>query len=333
MRSGRSSSPLRSGWRRWFPLLLGILLLVLAPMVASAQGGGPDSVSLSWTAPGDDGAIGTATGYELRISTAPITSGNWSAAAVVPGLPAPVASGTRQSTMVRSLSRDTVYYFALRTVDDSGNWSGISNLVRWDWTLDAAPPAAPTQVSAARHDPGVRVAWAANSEIDLEGYSVYRAVASSGPYTRITGSLVNGTSHVDPSPPTGVTRLYYRVSASDLSGNESAHSAVAAVDLAVAAAPGEWAMSPGYPNPSRTGHSVCLPFVMPAAGPGDATLEVTDAGGRRVRRVAVAAATACAGGILWDGRNDAGREVAPGIYRAWLISGDRREHVRLVRQP
>lgn len=322
------------GWRRWFPLLFGILLLILMPIVARAQGGGPDSVSLSWTAPGDDAWIGTATLYDLRISTAPITSGNWNAAASVPGLPAPLASGTRQSTIVRALSRDTVYYFAIRTADDAGNWSAISNVLRWDWVLDTAPPGAPRGVSATRQDPNVRVAWSPNSEPDLFGYSVYRAQAASGPFVLVTGSLVTGTQWWDTAVPAGASQVWYRVTATDLSGNESAPSATSSVSLTGAsAATGDWTMSPGYPNPSRTGQSVCLPVVIPATGAGDAVIDVVDAAGRRVRRIEVGTAATCSAGVIWDGRNDSGREVAPGIYRAWLVTGDRREHVKLVRQP
>ena len=39
------------------------------------------------------------------------------------------------------------------------------------------------------------------------------------------------------------------------------------------------------------------------------------------------------GSVGWDGRNDAGAEVAPGVYRAWLIDGDRRTSIKLARQP
>lgn len=331
---GRVHFRTESGWRRLFPLLFGILLLLLLPVVAQAQGGGPDSVNLSWTAPGDDGAIGTAALYDLRISTATITAGNWNNAVSVPGLPAPLVSGTRQSTLVSSLSRDTIYYFAIRTRDDEGNWSNISNVVRWDWVLDAAPPAAPAGVSAARQDPNVRVQWSANSEPDLNGYSVYRAAAAAGPFTRVTGSLVTNTQWVDAAVPGGATQLWYRVTATDLSGNESALSATASVNFTSGSGAGaDWTMSPAYPNPSRAGQNVCIPIVLPLAGAGNAVLDVVDAAGRRIRRIELSGATTCATGVVWDGRNEDGREVAPGVYRAWLITGDRREHVKLVRQP
>jgi hypothetical protein len=37
--------------------------------------------------------------------------------------------------------------------------------------------------------------------------------------------------------------------------------------------------------------------------------------------------------LSWDGRNDAGRATVPGVYRAWLKAGDRRQLVRFVRMP
>ena len=320
-------------WRRWFALWLGLALLLLAPVFAYAQAG-PDSVNLTWTAPGDDGNIGTATQYDMRVSTSTITLANWGSATSVTGLPAPLANGSRQTVVVRSLTRGTTYYFAIRTQDDAGNWSGISNLVRWDWQIDTAPPSAPNGITAANQTPNVRVQWGANSEPDLQGYSVYRASVSGGPFLRLNGSLVTGTSYIDTSVPNGATSLWYRVTATDFSGNESAQSAASRVDFTVAGGVGaDWSMAPGYPNPSRGGQTVCVPVVIPIAGAGDATIEVMDSGGHRVRRFLVGSAATCPEGVVWDGKNDSGREVAPGIYSAWLIAGDHREHIKLVRQP
>jgi hypothetical protein len=178
------------------------------------------------------------------------------------------------------------------------------------------------------------VTWSANSEPDLQGYSVYRSLSAGGPFTLLTGSLITNTVYVDANLPPGVTQFWYRVTASDLSGNESAQSATATVNLtSTNAETADWSMAPGYPNPSRGSESVCLPIVVLTTGAGGAYIDVVDAGGRRLRRIDIASAQTCAEGVLWDGKNDAGRFVAPGIYRAWLIAGDRREHVKLVRQP
>ena len=37
------------------------------------------AVKLTWTAPGDDGTVGTATSYDVRYSTGVINAGNWGA--------------------------------------------------------------------------------------------------------------------------------------------------------------------------------------------------------------------------------------------------------------
>ena len=64
-----------------------VLLLLLAPALAHAEAAAPDTVRLVWTAPGDDGRVGTATDYELRVSASPINANNWDQATVVPGTP------------------------------------------------------------------------------------------------------------------------------------------------------------------------------------------------------------------------------------------------------
>ena len=54
----------------------------------------PTSVTLSWSAPWDDHDAGNqAVSYELRYSTAPITTLTWSSATLVSSLPTPAAPG------------------------------------------------------------------------------------------------------------------------------------------------------------------------------------------------------------------------------------------------
>ena len=133
--------------------------------------------------------------------------------------------------------------------------------------------------------------------------------------------------------PGGEDAAWYTVSASDLSGNESPQSASAQVVLVTPPAP--WALSPVYPNPSSTSQPVCIPIIIPPSGAGDAAVDIVNAGGHRIRHIELLAAGSCSGGngVVWDGLNDAGRNVAPGVYRAWLIANGTRESVKLVRVP
>jgi hypothetical protein len=99
-----------------------LLALLFFPRPAFAL-----NVTLRWTAPGNDGTVGTAYRYEMRRSTRPITSANFASADTVSGMPAPMPAGTVQSVVVPLPSADSLYYFAMRTRDLAGNWSPISN--------------------------------------------------------------------------------------------------------------------------------------------------------------------------------------------------------------
>jgi len=99
------------------------------------------TVTLQWTAVGDDSLIGTATSYDLRYSTAAITAANFASATAASGVPAPAAPGTVQSVTVRGLSRQATYWFAIKAVDDAGNVSALSNVPSVT-TPDTTPPAA-----------------------------------------------------------------------------------------------------------------------------------------------------------------------------------------------
>ncbi|HET9951496.1 MAG TPA: fibronectin type III domain-containing protein [Candidatus Eisenbacteria bacterium] len=112
----------------------------------SVTGATGTSLSLSWTAPGDDGSTGTAASYDIRYSTSPITSANWASATTVTGEPAPSAAGTAQAFVVTGLSPSRTYYVAIKTTDDRSNVSALSN-VPSGTTLDTIPPAAVRDLS------------------------------------------------------------------------------------------------------------------------------------------------------------------------------------------
>ena len=111
------------------------------PSAATADGTAPDavadlatgtvttsSVQLSWTAPGDDGATGTATTYDVRYSTSTITAGNWASATQASGEPAPQVAGSAETFTVTGLSESTTYFFAIKTSDEVPNESALSNM-------------------------------------------------------------------------------------------------------------------------------------------------------------------------------------------------------------
>ena len=316
----------RPPWRRWFPVLVILLVVLLTPMFVHAQAL-PDSVALEWTESGDDGMTGNAVLLDLRQSTVPITPATWDSATTIAGVPGPMAPGTARRYVVRGLTNGVTYWFAIRERDDAGNWSNLSNVVRWNWTYDDSAPAPPSGLSASRLSGGARLSWLANLEGDLAGYNVYRAMSDQGPFARINDSLLTLNGYDD--PPVGMPAAWYRVTALDLAGNESAPSPFVSVSLSTRT---DVLMKPAYPNPSPLAATVRIPVIVTSLGNG-ARAEILDSGGHRVRRLDLRVLSPGANDLVWDGTNDAGRRVAPGVYSAVMIADGQSQVVRMVRVP
>lgn len=129
-------------------LTLALTLALALTLVSQAKAQLP-SLTLDWTAPGDDDGIGTATAYDVRYSVSkPDTTSAanmntwWAGATVVTGLPAPLIVGSPQTTTLSpagGFTAGNTYYFVLRTRDEVGNWSTYSN-VAFRQVLDVTPP-------------------------------------------------------------------------------------------------------------------------------------------------------------------------------------------------
>lgn len=94
------------------------------------------SVTLTWTSPADPGN-GSASVYDIRYSTSPITEANFSSATAVANPPAPQPAGTAEEFTVSGLLGGTTYYFAIKSADFFGNFSEVSNVVE---QATAQPP-------------------------------------------------------------------------------------------------------------------------------------------------------------------------------------------------
>jgi hypothetical protein len=104
-----------------------------------------------------------------------------------------------------------------------------------------------------------------------------------------------------------------------------ADDAPSTVDDAPAATP--FALHGAAPNPFNPVTKIA--WDLPAAAP--VTLHVYDAAGRVVRRLLTAAPrSAGRNEQIWDGRDDAGREVAAGVYLYRLETPERRAHGRMA---
>lgn len=108
-----------------------------------------NNLLLTWTATGDDAAVGTATRYELKRSSSLITSANFGSATTIGITQTPRAPGSAEQFLVTGLSSNTRYYFAIRAVDEAGNVGLIaSSPSATTLPSDTNPPAQTVDLSA-----------------------------------------------------------------------------------------------------------------------------------------------------------------------------------------
>jgi hypothetical protein len=108
------------------------------------------------------------------------------------GLGEPIGYGIRltmnNSTLYRSQSNDFARAIYIELLGDP--------------TLRLEPIAPPSNLSAAVNGGSVALNWSPSTDT-VAGYHVYRATSSTGPFTRISSSLIGGTTFTDAGLPTG----------------------------------------------------------------------------------------------------------------------------------
>nr|MDO8135669.1 PQQ-binding-like beta-propeller repeat protein [Candidatus Njordarchaeum guaymaensis] len=110
------------------PLLDGVPPAAITDLLATKPTA--NTITLTWTAPGDNGNGGNATGYEVRYSTAGhITDANWSTAATCSQSWIPAKNGTAETHVIFDLSSSTTYWFAIKAYDKATNYGAISNSI------------------------------------------------------------------------------------------------------------------------------------------------------------------------------------------------------------
>jgi len=133
-------------------------------------------------------------------------------------------SGTDTTIVIDRLSENGDYYFRITAVDLSGNESGFSNEVLvTPSVIDTTAPAIPQNLSVTPSDSTITLNWNANNELDSIYYRIYMDTLAS-PTTVIdsTNSSTDTTIVIDRLSENDT--YYFRITAVDLSGNESGFS-------------------------------------------------------------------------------------------------------------
>ena len=178
---------------------------------------------------------------------------------------------------------------------------------------------------------GVALRWTVSNQGDVAGFNLYRrpraADAASNDYARLNASLITGRSpynYVDRETEAG--RDYeYLLEGIDLAGGTATFGPVVGRASGKALAKAA-ALYQNRPNPARS--ETTFAFTLPVAG--DATLEVFDAAGRKVRTLYAGAAPAGETEVAWNLADDAGRPLAPGVYVYRLRAGGETASRKLV---
>ncbi|MDA3792629.1 MAG: lamin tail domain-containing protein, partial [Elusimicrobia bacterium] len=207
----------------------------LTALTGSSEEG---EITLTWTAPGDEGTNGAAVSYTIKCSSLTnIGANNFSASKNLSQFSsssstAPLSYGTTQQMTVTGLSPGVTYWFAMKAIDEGGNsgfWSTTTvNTANYDIAYDT-DPAVPSNLAAASVDTGtISVSWDANSEQDFNQYrlqaSSYSPTAGFGNDLDTTFSNIETVEFSDEGLETGNT-YFYRIRAEDNNENYSIWSA------------------------------------------------------------------------------------------------------------
>ncbi|MFQ5718151.1 MAG: choice-of-anchor D domain-containing protein [Acidobacteriota bacterium] len=94
----------------------------------AAAAASSNSLLLTWTAPGDDGADGIVRSYDIRFSTKTLDATTFNAASRATASPVPVPAGQTQTVELTGLAAGTTYQVAVKGKDDWANSGPFGNV-------------------------------------------------------------------------------------------------------------------------------------------------------------------------------------------------------------
>jgi Subtilase family len=295
----------------------------------------PDSVVLTWTAPGDNGNVGRAMRYELRVTSVRTAATDFSVGFRT-DLAAPDSSGTPQRFALHVTAPMTPLFFSIRARDAAGNVGAPSNVAAL-LTPVGGPTAITTLTLANAADSAVTLKWTppatpvtayelrgARAPLDSAAFANaplrFRFVARAGNVDSVS------VAHLDPG-----TSWWFALAPIAPNGAMGPRSNVVAVTVPV-----------GGALRGRAGTALAVrgqPARRPVrldwqgeTGSTPARIEIFDLSGRRLHVIALEAGR-YGGSVQWNGRDDDERSVPAGLYFARLTCGSFHAQTRVVLLP
>lgn len=300
------------------------------------------SLTLHWTAPGDDGSTGTAAQYDIRYFTSPITASNWDSAVQVQNVPAPNAAGSAESILINGLTASTMYYFAVKTADEVPNWSEQSNVANAQTAGDQVPPATIDDLltTTGPNDGELVLEWTAPGD---DGWSGTAAAYEIRYSTTLIDSANFESSNIWTDPPapqaggqaqqltlTGLVpgELYYVAIRSyddylNRSGISNIASDTAGLDLSLgiddqfAQLPDDFSLSQNYPNPFNP--TTIIEYSLPTNS--TVSLAIYNLNGQLVKIAVNEQQPAGYHSYSWESASAGGASLASGVYLYRLKAG------------
>lgn len=261
--------------------------------------------SLHHLAEKDDSPMLSPPGWDF-IMTVP-AFGDWEYSTVVPTLKdSTIAEGQHYTTfMVRAATETPQVYF------DSPPDSGYS--------VDNLSPAPPMNfVAMYNTGNGNQLVWDPSTDADFDYYSIYRDTDPNfapSPANRVYVTSSEGWA--DPDYDGGM--VYYKVTVTDFSGNESDASGPEPATAIEPFTPARYALHQNVPNPFNPMTSIT--YDLPEASE-LITLRIYDVAGALVRSLVNSEKAAGRYTVTWDGQDEAGERVASGVYFYRLTAGE-----------
>ncbi|MCJ7578833.1 MAG: right-handed parallel beta-helix repeat-containing protein [candidate division Zixibacteria bacterium] len=196
---------------------------------------------------------------------------------------------------------------------------------RWGetYTYQDYPPKAPDSLRATSSQSVITLHWKPNTESDLSHYLVYRDTLTGFiPDTfKIEGEVPKDSSVFRDADVVLGKSYYYRLSAWDLTGHQSEYSdevQILATEVGESTEeenrPPVFRLFQNYPNPFNS--STVIWYHLPDVGFQPAEVEITiyNLLGRLVKTLVKERQYPGEHKVLWDGKDESGKEVASGIY-------------------
>ena len=242
------------------------------------------------------------------------------------------ASGFSQYSYVAATTRDslggsnpyTLFMVQARAPSGPAFWSSAPDS---GYSVDNLPPLAPSPFTGYFTGGATALHWGPSLETDFGVYRLYRGSSA--------GFVPGPSNFVVEKPDTGYsdaagTPFYYKLSAVDVHGNESAFALLTpsgTLDAPAPQVPSALWLGQAAPNPALG--AATFHFALPREG--TVSLRIYDAAGRLVRELARGVIPAGDHSARWDGRDAAGRELPSGVYLVELAAQGRALHSRFVR--